>query len=263
MLFADARQAISVEVDSTRSVVRSVSYDVDFLVQTNHFLNPLMKRREMEFPLEREYTIGRYRLLSDAVKENYGRLDRRRLVDIISCNLDRGSMTTRMLGDFPPQYFTLTGVLFEPETSNRWVASGEPPAVCYHEYRGFNVAREIAGEGRDVRLPALARSSTPVLANSRFRPVDESARRSLQRTADPPPVTPPCASRPARSSEAPLAHRSRRDTVLCRLTPALLGRGSAFLAYGPGRGHSSCYRRPCGACYNRAPLGPRGSDQCA
>ena len=40
------------------------------------------------FPLEREYTIGRFRLLRDAVEENYGRLDRQRLVNLLSCSTD-------------------------------------------------------------------------------------------------------------------------------------------------------------------------------
>jgi hypothetical protein len=180
VLFAGSEEAMSVEVDSTRAVVRSMPRDFDFHVQTNHYLNPLLKRREMEFPLEREYTIGRFRLLNDAMEQNYGRIDRQRLVDIISCNLDWGSMRTRLLGDFPAQFFTLTSVLFEPATGNFWVASGRPPAVCYHEYRGFNLFRQLAGQGRRVRLPPLSRSAVPVLRGSRFRRVDEKAQRSLR-----------------------------------------------------------------------------------
>ncbi len=178
-LFADAVQAVSVEVDARESAARTMPISFDFHVQTNHFLNPRLKRREMEFALEREYTIGRLRLLQDAVEENYGRLDVQRLIDIISCNLDRLSGTTRLLGDFPGQALTLTSVVFEPQTGNFWVASGEPPAVCYNRYRGFNLHHEIAGDG-GRRLPSYTRSAVPVLRGTRLSPVGERAKKSLR-----------------------------------------------------------------------------------
>ena len=179
VLFADRREAISVEVDSRTSTVRTMARSFDLHVQTNHFLNPRMKRREMEFPLEREYTIGRFRLLRDAVEENYGRLDRQRLVDLISSNLDRISGTTRILGDFPAQPITLSSVVFEPETGSFWVASGTPPGVCYNRYQGFNLYDELSGR-RGRRLPSYVRSSVPVLRGTQFTPIREQAKKSLR-----------------------------------------------------------------------------------
>jgi tetratricopeptide (TPR) repeat protein len=180
VLFADGKQALSVEVDGKDSQVRTMPLDFDSHVQTNHFLHPLMKRREMEFPLEREYTIGRFRLLSDAIQENYGRINLQRAVDLISCNLDLASGSTRLLGDFPAQAATLTSVVFEPGVGNFWVADGTPPAACYNTYRGFNLFDELEGRGARTRLPSYRRSRSPVLPDTRFRPVDTRARRSLR-----------------------------------------------------------------------------------
>jgi hypothetical protein len=187
-LFADAREAISVEVDARQNAVRTMPRSFDFHVQTNHFLNPRMKRREMEFPLEREYTIGRFRLLRDGIDENYGRLDVQRMIDLISCNLDLLSATTRLVGDFPAQAITLTSALFEPETGNFWVASGTPPGVCYNRYLGFNFAAELAGKAgerserseRSERNASYTRSGTPVLRGTRFAPVRQTAKKSLR-----------------------------------------------------------------------------------
>lgn len=173
VLFADREEAISIEVDARQSAVRNMPRSFDFHVQTNHFLNPRMKNREMEFPLEREYTIDRFRLLRDAIEENYGRFDVQRMIDIISCNLDRLSGSARLIGDFPAQASTLTSAIFQPETGNFWVASGRPPAVCYNRYQGFNFFEEKR------RLPAYARSGVPVLRGTRFYPVRERAKRSL------------------------------------------------------------------------------------
>jgi tetratricopeptide (TPR) repeat protein len=180
VLFADGYQALSVEVDGKRSEVRTMPLDFDTEVQTNHFLHPLMRRREMEFPLEREYTIGRLRLLRDAIQENYGRINVQRAVDLISCNLDLASGSTRLLGDFPAQAATLTSVIFEPGHGNFWVADGVPPAVCYNTYRGFNLFDELEGRGARTRLPSYRRSRTPVLQGTRFRPVGRAARSSLR-----------------------------------------------------------------------------------
>ena len=161
-------------------MVREMSRGVDILVQTNHFLNPLMKKKEMEFPLERESTIGRFRLIKDALEAGYGELDRQKMIDIISCNLDRVTLKTALLGDFPAQPITLTSVLFEPETGNFWAAAGKPPAVCYHEYRGFNFFAEIKGKGRSARLPSYKRSHVPVFADMEFIPITDSMQKSLK-----------------------------------------------------------------------------------
>jgi hypothetical protein len=179
VLFADAREALSVEVDARQSAVRTMPRSFDFHVQTNHFLNPRMKRREMEFPLEREYTIGRFRLLRDAIEENYGRLDVQRMTDLISCNLDLLSGTSRLVGDFPAQAITLTSALFEPETGNFWVASGTPPGVCYNRYLGFNFTAELVGKAGG-RIASYTRSSTPVLRGTRFTAVRRAAKKSLR-----------------------------------------------------------------------------------
>ncbi|MBN1834971.1 MAG: hypothetical protein JW820_03915, partial [Spirochaetales bacterium] len=179
VLFADGREALSVEVDARRSVVRTMPLDFDVQVQTNHFLHPLMRRREMEFPLEREYTIGRFRLLRDGIEENYGRIDVQRAIDLISCNLERCGGSTRLLGDFPAQAATLTSVVFQPGTGNLWVAGGTPPGVCYNTYRGLNLHDELDGRGARTRLPAYTRSRTPVLRGTRLTPVGPAAKRSL------------------------------------------------------------------------------------
>jgi hypothetical protein len=178
VMFADEESAVTIEVDSSRSVVRPMTKGFDVHVQTNHFLNPLMKKREIEFPLEREHTIGRFRLLNDAIQENYGELDVRRITDVISCNFDTSSQTSRIVGDFPAQLNTLTSTVFEPNTGNFWVASGNPPAVCYNRYVGFNFHRDLLGLSPE--LPQISRSNTPVFRGTVHEPVTECMKRSMR-----------------------------------------------------------------------------------
>ncbi len=167
-VFADRRQALAVEVDSRHCQARPMLPGFDLLVQTNHFLRPLLRKRELEFPLEREHTIGRLRLLRDAAQLDYGRLDAQRMVDLIACNADLASRQSRLLGDFPCQLNTLTSVVFELAGGDFWVASGPPPGVCHREYRGFNFRREL--ESRGSSRPALKRSMSPVFPDIRPLP---------------------------------------------------------------------------------------------
>jgi hypothetical protein len=180
-VFADRHQAVSVEVDSRRSAVRPMLSGFNTLVQTNHFLNPLLQKREMEFPLERENTYGRFRLLRIAAQHNYGLLNARKMVDIIACNADLSSRTSRLLGDFPSQLATLTSAVFELASGDFWVAGGRPPAVCYNEYRGFNFWSEMRAPGRSPsHLPTLKRSAAPVLPGIRPAPTTPRLRESLR-----------------------------------------------------------------------------------
>jgi len=177
---ADRQQAVTVEVDSVCHALRPMYKDFDFLVQTNHFLTPKLKRREIEFPLVREHTLGRYRLLMDALEENNGRIDIRRMIDIIACNLDRANPEARLLGDFPAQMVTLTSAVFELSSGNFWVASGKPPGICFNDYRGFNFQQEIAGTGAAVSLPSFRRSHRPVFKGFAYKPVTAAVRESLR-----------------------------------------------------------------------------------
>jgi hypothetical protein len=153
VMFADKDEAITVEVDSKNSVVVSMPNHFDLHVQTNHFVNPLLKKRELEFPLEREFTVGRYRLMKEVIEGNYGKIDVQAMINIIASNIDLASKEPRLLGDFPAQCNTLHSVVFEPETYNFWVASGRPPAVCYNRYYGYNLLDELSGE-KKRKLPS-------------------------------------------------------------------------------------------------------------
>ncbi len=183
IVFADKDEAFSVEVDSKRSVIVPMTEDFDFHVQTNHYINPLMKQKELEFSLEREYTIGRYRLIKDIIEDNYGRVDIQTVVDTLSCNLDRGTKKPRLLGDFPAQNFTLSSAVFEPESGNFWVAGGRPPAACYNTYIGFNYHEEVAtgtsSEGPQRRLQQYKKSSRPVVRGTKMETIDEEAKNAL------------------------------------------------------------------------------------
>lgn len=179
VVFADRREAIAVEVDSRAAAVRSMDRGFDSLVQTNHFLNPRLKKREMEFALERENTIGRFRLLRDAVEQTYGSLDPHRMVDLISCNADLESRTDRLLGDFPAQMITLTSAVFDLDRGFFWMAEGHPPAVCYNRYHGFDAARELAGQPAR-RVAGLQRSQRRIFPDIPARPVTAPMRASLR-----------------------------------------------------------------------------------
>jgi hypothetical protein len=181
VVFADKAQSISIEVDSKKHIVRPMPKDFDLHVQTNHFLNPILKKREIEFPLEREDTIGRYRLLQEVLEDNYGELDIHRMIDVISCNLDLASQNTRLLGgDFPSRITTLSSVVFEMESGNFWVASGMPPGICFNKYMGFNFFNEIEGKSDRLKLPSYIRSSRPVLKGTSFIPVTDRMIDSLR-----------------------------------------------------------------------------------
>lgn len=179
VLFADGSRAVTVESDSRRNIIRSMGGDMDVLVQTNHFTNPRMKRKQLEFPLEQEHTVARFRTLSDAVEQNYGTLTVQRMVDIISSNEYTVSEDVRLFGDFPAQPTTLKSVVFEPESGNFWVASGVPPAVCYNTYVGFSFSGKPDGGDIAKKLPARRRSNRPVFKEMNFKPVDKKMKRSL------------------------------------------------------------------------------------
>jgi hypothetical protein len=180
VLFADREEAMSVEVDSRRSAVRRTPESSDILVQTNHFLDPQMQRREMVFPLARENSVGRFCLLQDALQSSSGRIDVQRMVDVISANLDRTAGATRLLGDFPAQLHNLTSAVFEPGTGSFWVAGGTPPAVCYNRFSGFNLHRELEGRESQARLPSYRRSDRPVLPGTIHTPIDGPAGQSMR-----------------------------------------------------------------------------------
>jgi hypothetical protein len=179
VLFADREQAFTVESDSRRNIIRNMGRDMDVLVQTNHFTNPRMKKRQIEFPLEQEHTVARFRTLTDAVGENYGTLSVQRMIDIISSNQYTVSEDVRLLGDFPAQPTTLKSVVFEPGSGKFWVASGMPPAVCYNTYVGFTFTGEREGREMSKKLPSLRRSSRPVFKEMDFQPVTAVMKRSL------------------------------------------------------------------------------------
>lgn len=177
-LYADGSQAASIEVDSEQAVARQLSSTDDVLTQTNHFIQPQLKENEIEFPLEREHTIGRYRLLRDSVQANYGKIDVARAVDIITACTDRLSGEPRVIGDFPSQPITMTSVVFQPEERRLWMASGKPPAVCNSEYVGFDMGSELLG--RLPRMPGYERSAHPIIPGFAPPKVDEAMRRSIR-----------------------------------------------------------------------------------
>ena len=179
VVFADKDEAFSLEVDASNCVVRPMSDDYDIHIQTNHFLNPSMRKREMEFVLERENTVGRARLLRSLIDGNYGNIDLQKAIDMISSNIDVYSKQTALVGDFPAQCSTLNSVVMIPRTGNLWVASGNPPAVCYNEYSGFNFYDEIEGNGRKTRVQSLKRSNRRLLDDIVFTPVTEKMKTSL------------------------------------------------------------------------------------
>lgn len=181
VLFADGKRAFSVESDSKRNIIRGMDKDLDILVQTNHFINPRMRRRQAEFPLEQEHTIARYRTIVDALEENYGAVNVQRGIDIISSNQYTVSEDVRLLGDFPAQPTTLKSVVFEPESGNFWVASGVPPAVCYNTYVGFSFTGDPDGKDLRKKLPAHGRSNKPVFKGMKFKQVTNTMKRSLSK----------------------------------------------------------------------------------
>ncbi len=179
-VFAAAGSALTVEVDSRQVSTRRLTPGFDILTQTNHFANPNLKEREIEYPLSAENSIGRYRVVHSALEENYGDIDTQRMVDIMSANIDLVGRRSGLAGDFPAQPSTLTSVVFELSSGDFWVADGQPPAVCYNTYRGFNLYEELAGHGGNGSIKSYSQSGRPVLDGADFRPVDKPMKDSLR-----------------------------------------------------------------------------------
>lgn len=175
VVFADQREAVSLETDSTRTVAVTMDKGKDIHVQTNHYVHPGLKKKEFSFPLEEEQTLGRYRLLTEAAGHNAGNINLQKMVDIISCNSDCSMGLNRLIGDFPAQPTTLTSVVFEPKTLRFWVASGTPPAVCYNRYVPFTFNEK---EGLRFRT-SVSRSRHPVLSGAQGKPVSREMLSSL------------------------------------------------------------------------------------
>ncbi len=186
IVFADGKKAISVEVDSTHKSIRhSPGYDIH--IQTNHFLNPSFKKKELEFPLEKDFTLGRYLLIEAALEENYGYLDLQKMVDLISCNLNLNQKDTGLVGDFPAQFNTLTSVVFKlqgeagndfnSKKNELWVASGKPPAVCYNPYYKFAFNEKFSWDKKN--WGRVIRSSRPVIGNTKLTPINNKMKESL------------------------------------------------------------------------------------
>lgn len=182
VVFASANESITVEVDSQQVSARRTGPDFDILAQTNHYSNPRLKRRELEYPLSSENSIGRHRVVMDALQENYGRLDPQKMVDIMSGNVDIAGKRSGLLGDFPAQPVTLTSIVFELRKGDFWLAGGLPPAVCYNTYYGFNFYDELYGRTRNRRLKSYHQSRQPILEDIDFRPVTKEMKESLRRT---------------------------------------------------------------------------------
>jgi len=139
LVLADGKKAVTLEVSSKGAFIRETAPGFDTLVQTNHFLGPIMKRGEMSFALERESSQERYRFLRDALEMNHSRLDSRKMSHIISSAYNRFSSDIALTGSpSPSQPETLQSVVIEPESGNFWLAEGRPPGICFNRYCGFN-----------------------------------------------------------------------------------------------------------------------------
>ncbi|MFP4656226.1 MAG: C45 family autoproteolytic acyltransferase/hydrolase [Candidatus Woesearchaeota archaeon] len=162
VLFADKDQSFSLEIDSKHVFPRYMDGGDDIQIQTNHFINPLMRRREMEFPLEREHTVGRYKLIDGAICSSYGKIDVQKAIDIISCNHDVYTGKPAPLGAFPAQFCTLTSVIFELYSGNLWIAKDDPPSVCYNPYQGLNLYSMIEGNHISESRPEMRKSGDSI-----------------------------------------------------------------------------------------------------
>ncbi len=189
VVFADSKQAISVEVDSKNKRIR-YSSEEDIHIQTNHFLTRPLKNKELKFPLATEFSLCRYLLIDAALghKKNYGNLDLQKMVDIISCNLNLNERKTGLVGDFPAQPNTLTSVVFKlygktgfdssnPKKNELWVASGKPPAVCYNPYYKLGFNENFSWDRKS--WGAVTRSSRPVIEGTNFTPIKKETKESL------------------------------------------------------------------------------------
>ncbi len=181
VVYAAADDALTIEVDSRQVSAKRLGPDFDILAQTNHYSNPRLKRREIEYPLLSENSIGRHRFVLDALQESYGRLDAQRMVDIASGNVDLAGKRSGLLGDFPAQPVTLTSVVFELGRGEFWLAGGVPPAVCYNIYYGFDFYDELRGGGSSRRLRSYSQSPQALFKEVDYRPVTDNMKESLRR----------------------------------------------------------------------------------
>jgi len=128
-----------------------------------------MKKGEMSFALERESSQERYRFLRDALEMYHGRMDARKMVQIISSSYNRFSGTIELTGSpSPAQPETLQSVVMEPGSGNFWLAEGRPPGICFNRYCGFNSRKGLELSDFDETAPDVRPADWSIF-NKRLR----------------------------------------------------------------------------------------------
>lgn len=140
VLFADKKRALTVECSSKRSVVHQPDLNNATLVQTNHFFSPTMKKNEIHFPMERESSLTRYHFLQDSLDKHFGKLDPKKMIDMISSSYNPYGGRDFLSGvPTPAQSDTLQSLVFDLGKGHVWMAEGNPPGICLNRYRGFDM----------------------------------------------------------------------------------------------------------------------------
>jgi len=120
-------KAVGVEVCNSQIAFRETSHD--YLVQTNHFLTPEMRPKNMFINRSVvEDNDGRYIRIEQCLNETQGSLDVRGAMKILADGVDPLVGKVRGLGATVGMHTNMTSVVLDPSRAAVYVASGEAPS---------------------------------------------------------------------------------------------------------------------------------------
>lgn len=151
MTDAKAHRAANIEFSGRTHRIRLA--ETDNLFQTNHYCTPSMKASEIEVNTSvRAHTLGRYLRINDLVREHYGHIDVRHVIDFLGDHYDPYLKRERPIGSIVTQPNNVSSAVFRPESRELWVAVGPAPAN-----HGRFLRIDLEEEKRTATRPAVVR----------------------------------------------------------------------------------------------------------
>ncbi|MBI5365485.1 MAG: hypothetical protein HZA54_00490 [Planctomycetes bacterium] len=175
LTIGDARRpgAAVIEFSAGKQRVRYATEPT--LVMTNHYLNPEMRRDELEINTSvRLHSHGRYLRGSELLHDHGGRIGVAEMAEFLGDHVDPFMHRVRAAGTILTQPHNITSVVFAPREQTLWVASGSAP-VSHGPFVGLSMKDPTPTLGRAVAAPAEFGTRPPApAAHEESAPVEVS-----------------------------------------------------------------------------------------
>lgn len=125
-------------LERTPSTLSTSVFKGGVMVRTNDFLDPALKKDEIDFRPFRESSRLRAARAAAIVDKAVGRMDAAAMAGLLSDHADAERGMIRAFGQTISQPHNMTSVVFEPEEGVMWVAEGRAPA-SHGPYRKFHL----------------------------------------------------------------------------------------------------------------------------